>query len=401
VLSKLSGIAFAAESSVLAIEEPVRSMLTCKADHAVGTLVSPSSEKGSFMRSIRIAVTVAAVVIAPALLLSSPALAVEGVHSPQTSRNPAVLAVSSDTDGASAELRTDEEYQAAILRVIDYPNVRTAVHDAAQDVMSGTLEDRRDFVLVLSIIGYPDTGREVRSDAQEALEGTSEDRSYFLQTGRWIAQAGDDRFAVAVVLGDPDTGREVHDAAEEALEAGTPEALRYFLQTGRWIAQEGDDTFAMFRILADPNTSQALHGAVVKALDGTAENRRDLLEILDIIDDPDTRGTAVRREAQEAFAGTVQDWRYFLETGRWIAQEEDDSDAMFRMIGDPNTGKLVYDAVVKALDGTAEDRSDLLEVLDIIDDSHTGTEVRVAAQQALEGTPEDWRYFLQTGRWIV
>ncbi|MYS21827.1 Short repeat-containing protein of unknown function [Streptomyces sp. DvalAA-14] len=66
--------------------------------------------------------------------------------------------------------------------------------------------------------------------------------------------------------------------------------------------------------------------------------------------------------------GTIEDQRYFLETGRWTAQTEDDRVAVFRILADPTISPAL----------------------------------RTAAEQALDdGTPEALRYFVEYGQYEV
>lgn len=138
------------------------------------------------------------------------------------------------------------------------------------------------------------------------------------------------------------------------------------------------------------------------------------IEILRILADEST-GKGVRREAQEALDGTIEDLRYFLETGRWIAQDEDNSVAIATILGNPASGKAVRREAGKALDGTAADRSyflatglrlaqaedDRVAISTILARPGISDALRAAAGQALEGTPEEMRYFLEVGQYEV
>ncbi|MEU2908787.1 ALF repeat-containing protein, partial [Streptomyces massasporeus] len=55
----------------------------------------------------------------------------------------------------------------------------------------------------------------------------------FLETGYRLAQAEDDRVAVARILADPTISAALRAAAGDVID-GTPEELRYFLETGRY-----------------------------------------------------------------------------------------------------------------------------------------------------------------------
>ncbi len=153
------------------------------------------------------------------------------------------------------------------------PTSASVAHDPVPDPE----EELR--VAIATILGDPGTGKAVRAAAIKALDdGTVEAMTYFLETGRWIAQYEDDHVAVATVLADPSSGVAVRRAAIEALEDGSAEALASFLETGRWIAQDEDNRVAIATILGDPGTSAALRQAAVAALEGTPEDRAYFLE---------------------------------------------------------------------------------------------------------------------------
>ncbi|MFE6623657.1 hypothetical protein [Streptomyces sp. NPDC057740] len=248
------------------------------------------------MRPTRAALTLVATALTPALLLATPAVAASSATT--------VATASSDTAGSGVDDMSDDDVRVAIAR----------------------------------IIADPATGKAVYAAAQAALDGTIEDQRYFLETGRWIAQAEDDSVAVARILflatqnGDKAVIRE----ANKALDANTPQALRAFLETGYRLAQAEDDSVAIFRILAN------------------ADEKTDV---------------AVIREAHKALEiGTPEALRAYLETGYATARFEDDRVRVFRILADP-------------------DISDAL---------------RAAAEAALEeGTPEALRQFLEVGQYEV
>ncbi|MFJ8536269.1 ALF repeat-containing protein [Streptomyces sp. NPDC093591] len=194
------------------------------------------------MRLTRAALTVAATALTSAVLLTTPAFAVES-----TASSPTTVATASTTDDPGVDEMSDDDVRVAIAR----------------------------------IIADPDTGRAVYAAAQAALDGTIEDQRYFLETGRWIAQAEDDRVAIARILAsaDPKTDKAVIREANEALDANTPEALRAFLETGYRLAVAEDDRVRIARILADPTISDALRAAAEQAIEGTPEEMRYFLEV--------------------------------------------------------------------------------------------------------------------------
>ncbi|MGQ4516738.1 ALF repeat-containing protein [Streptomyces sp. DW26H14] len=143
----------------------------------------------------------------------------------------------------------------------------------------------------------------------------------------------DVRVAIMRIIADPDTGRGVYAAAQAAMD-GTIEDQRAFLETGLARAQFDDDRVAVATILyhAQQNNDRAVIREANKALD----------------------------------ANTPEAVRAFLDTGYRLAQAEDDSVAIVRILADPT----ISDAV------------------------------RAAAEQALDdGSPEALRYFLEHGQY--
>ena len=195
------------------------------------------------MRRTKVALTVAAIALTPALLTTTPGFAADPVVAPTACQAP------TDTF------------------VVTTPG--------------GEMSDDDVRITILRIIGDPSTGYAVEAAAQEALNGTIEDQRTFLTTDRWPAQAEDDRVAVvrtlyfATVYND----RGVAAAVQQVLNDGTPTVLRAFLETGCRLAQFEDDQIAILRILADPTTTAAVRAAAQQALnERTPEAARYFLE---------------------------------------------------------------------------------------------------------------------------
>lgn len=110
-------------------------------------------------------------------------------------------------------------------------------------------------------------------------------------------------------------------------------------------------------VLATPAVAATSATTVATASDAAGSGVDDMSDddvrvaIMRIIADPDT-GKAVYAAAQKAMDGTIEDQRYFLETGRWIAQAEDDRVAIARILAsaDPKTDKAVIREANEALD---------------------------------------------------
>ncbi|MFE7619345.1 hypothetical protein [Streptomyces sp. NPDC057496] len=193
------------------------------------------------MRPTSVALTAAAAVLAPVLLLSGPAFAA-GPASPSA----AVTAVQAN-DGS----------------------------DIPVDEMSD--DDLR--IAILRILADEDSGKRVVREANEALDnGTTEAMRAFLKTGYPLAQAEDDQVALFRILADPDSGKRVIKEINQLLDNGTPQEIRQWLETGYRLAQAEDDQVALFRILARPDISDAMRAAVIEVIDGTPEEMRHFLE---------------------------------------------------------------------------------------------------------------------------
>lgn len=84
---------------------------------------------------------------------------------------------------------------------ITKPAVVTA--SAADDYPVGEMSDENVRIAILRIIADPDTGKAIQKTAQRAVDGTIGDRQTFLKTNLRLAQAEDDRVAIARILADP------------------------------------------------------------------------------------------------------------------------------------------------------------------------------------------------------
>ncbi|KJK40926.1 hypothetical protein UK15_03795 [Streptomyces variegatus] len=139
--------------------------------------------------------------------------------------------------------------------------------------------------------------------------------------------------------------------------------------------------------------------------------------IMRIIADPNT-GKAVYAAAQKAMDGTIEDQRYFLETGRRTAQAEDDRVAIARILAsaDPKSDRAVIREANEALDANtpetlrafletghrlARAEDDRVRIARILADPTISDALRAAAEDAVDGTPEELRYFLEVGQYEV
>ncbi|MFF4705109.1 ALF repeat-containing protein [Streptomyces sp. NPDC001288] len=240
------------------------------------------------MRPTRAATLLAATVLAPALLFTAPAFA-------------------ADTSASTTP-------------------VATTPATACPDVSSGTgtptgdLTDDQVRAAVQGILTDANAGKGVLREADKALNGTAQDLRTFLDTGCRLAQAEDDSVAVAHVLAvaTQNGDKRVIRTANAALDAGTPEALRAFLQAGYAQAQVEDDSVAVAHIL------------FVATQKG---DRRVIAEADSALD-----------------AGTAEALSSFRWTGYRLAQAEDDSVYIVRMLTNPHISDAMYDAIQAVLD---------------------------------------------------
>ncbi|GAA3352938.1 hypothetical protein GCM10017744_004070 [Streptomyces antimycoticus] len=132
------------------------------------------------------------------------------------------------------------------------------------------------------ILADEDSGRGVVREANEALNGTVEDMRAFLKTGYRLAQAEDDRVAIARILhvATQNQDKRVIEEANKLLDSDSPEEMRAWLESGYRLAQAEDDAVYIVRMLTDPNISDALRAAVNAALDdGSPEALRYFREV--------------------------------------------------------------------------------------------------------------------------
>jgi hypothetical protein len=198
------------------------------------------------VRRTHVALAVAAAVLTPALVITTPSLAAAAAATPTACQPPTdTFVVTTPVDEMS-----DDDVRITILRIIGDPSTGRAVKAAAQEAMDGTTEDQRNFlttdrwpaqaeddaVAVATTIGYAVRYhyRAVYREADEALDGSPAVWRAFLQTGCRLAQFEDDRVAIAGMLADPTISPAVRAAADQILIAGTPETARYFLEHGQF-----------------------------------------------------------------------------------------------------------------------------------------------------------------------
>ncbi|MEU8872140.1 ALF repeat-containing protein [Streptomyces javensis] len=192
------------------------------------------------MRPTRAVLLVVATALTPALLFAAPAFA-NGSAAPVTT----TVATVSDTP---VDEMSEDELRAAIA----------------------------------AILADEDSGRGVVREANEALNGTVDDMRAFLKTGYRLAQAEDDRVAIARILhvATQNNDKRVIEEANKLLDNSSPEEMRAWLESGYRLAQAEDDAVYIARMLAAPDISDALRAAANAALDdGSPEALRYFREV--------------------------------------------------------------------------------------------------------------------------
>ncbi|APU38609.1 hypothetical protein BSL84_01300 [Streptomyces sp. TN58] len=277
----------------------------------------------------RIAAAVTTAALAPAVLIASPAFAA-GSDAPAAGNQPApttpdqpapdqaeedrktILAIIAHpmaseymkkagqkaiADGPQA-MRTFIEVDQHRIRLDDY---RVAIlrltHGAGRSLTEGindildkgtTVEQLRHFYEVtqhelrdvdnrVEILKLLSTGGpSVKEACQKALNGSPADRVAFLKTGRFLAQASDDRVELARIDEGWD-GRILSDAISKLLNGSpTPAELRHFLEVTQHELRDQDNRVAIARIIDGGGPELVKAGRA--ALAGTAAERAEFLK---------------------------------------------------------------------------------------------------------------------------
>ncbi|MGW6781800.1 hypothetical protein [Streptomyces sp. NPDC054987] len=281
------------------------------------------------MKLSRIAAAVTTAALAPAVLIASPAFAA-GSDAPAAGNQPApttpdqpapdqaeedrktILAIIAHpmaseymkkagqkaiADGPQA-MRTFIEVDQHRIRLDDY---RVAIlrltHGAGRSLTEGindildkgtTVEQLRHFYEVtqhelrdvdnrVEILKLLSTGGpSVKEACRKALNGSPADRVAFLKTGRFLAQASDDRVELARIDEGWD-GRILSDAISKLLNGSpTPAELRHFLEVTQHELRDQDNRVAIARIIDGGGPELVKAGRA--ALAGTAAERAEFLK---------------------------------------------------------------------------------------------------------------------------
>ncbi|MFJ9344551.1 ALF repeat-containing protein [Streptomyces sp. NPDC101733] len=142
------------------------------------------------------------------------------------------------------------------------------------EVTQHELRDDDNKVDISRLIGTG--GSEVREAGKKALKGTPEDRTAFLKTGRYLAQASDDRVELARIDEGWD-GPILTEAISKLLNGSpSPAELRRFLEVTQYELRDQDNRVAIARIIDGGGPELVKAGRA--ALAGTAADRSAFLK---------------------------------------------------------------------------------------------------------------------------
>ncbi|MCX5404676.1 ALF repeat-containing protein [Streptomyces sp. NBC_00335] len=142
------------------------------------------------------------------------------------------------------------------------------------EVTQHELRDDDNKVEISRLVGTG--GPVVREEGKKALKGTPADRIAFLKTGRYLAQAEDDRVELARIDEGWD-GPILSEAIGKLLNGSpTPAELRHFLEVTQYELRDQDNRVAIAKIIDGGGPEVAKAGRA--ALAGTAADRTEFLK---------------------------------------------------------------------------------------------------------------------------
>ncbi|MGW2402469.1 polymorphic toxin-type HINT domain-containing protein [Kitasatospora sp. NPDC001664] len=172
-------------------------------------------------------------------------------------------------------------------------------------------------------------GPALRAAAETALVGSDTDVRQFLDAGRTVAEAVDDRQLAMDIA--TRGGRKLREAAQAAL-GGTPQQLRDFLASGWRAPLETDQRIEAARAIGAGGRHVQEAGRA--ALDGSIDDVRTFLtDKYQPLKDLDDRiaaaraigegGPATQAAGRAALDGSIDNVRDFVKVGRFVARAQD------------------------------------------------------------------------------
>ncbi|MFE5719719.1 ALF repeat-containing protein [Streptomyces erythrochromogenes] len=291
------------------------------------------------MKLSRIAAAVTTAALAPAVLIASPAFAA-GSDAPAAGNQPAPTKPDQSVPDQA------EEDRKTILAIIAHPMASEYMKEAGRKAIADGPQAMRKFIEVdqhkIRIDDYRvaimrlshDAGPALKAGIEKMFRGgeTLEQLRHFYEVTQHELRDEDNKVEISRIIGTG--GSAVKEAGKKALQ-GTPADRAAFLKTGRYLAQASDDRVELSRIYEGWN-GPILREAISKLLNGspTPAELRHFLEVTQhelrdqdnsvaIAQIIDGGGPELVKAGRAALKGTPADRVEFLKTGQHEARAKD------------------------------------------------------------------------------
>ncbi|MFI1150674.1 ALF repeat-containing protein [Streptomyces sp. NPDC020817] len=296
------------------------------------------------MKFSRIAAAVTTAALAPAVLMASPAFAA-GSDAPAAGKQPAPTVPDQAVPDHTAPDQAEEDRK-TILAIIADPMASEYMQDAGRKAIADGPQAMRKFIEVdqhkirmddyrIAILRLlPGAGAGLKEGINKVLSNgdTIEKLRHFYDVTQHELRDDDNKVEISRLIGVG--GPAVKEAGKKALK-GTPADRAQFLKTGRFLAQASDDRVELARI-DESWDGPILSEAISKLMNGspTPAELRHFLEVTQYeLRDQDNRVTIAKiidgggpelvKAGRAALAGTAADRAEFLKTGQHEARAKD------------------------------------------------------------------------------
>ncbi|WP_328740898.1 ALF repeat-containing protein [Streptomyces erythrochromogenes] len=291
------------------------------------------------MKLSRIAAAVTTAALAPAVLIASPAFAA-GSDAPAAGNQPAPT-----TPDQSVPDQAEEDRK-TILAIIAHPMASEYMKEAGRKAIADGPQAMRKFIEVdqhkIRIDDYRvaimrlshDAGPALKAGIEKVFQGgeTLEQLRHFYEVTQHELRDEDNKVEISRLIGTG--GSAVKEAGKKALQ-GTPADRTAFLKTGRYLAQASDDRVELSRIdegwdgpILSEAISKLLNGSPTPAelrhfLEVTQHELRDQDNSVAIAQIIHGGGPELVKAGRAALKGTPADRVEFLKTGQHEARAKD------------------------------------------------------------------------------
>ncbi|KOU86631.1 MULTISPECIES: ALF repeat-containing protein [unclassified Streptomyces] len=298
------------------------------------------------MKLSRIAAAVTTAALAPAVLIASPAFAA-GSDAPAAGNQPAPTTPDQAAPDQSVPDQAEEDRK-TILAIIAHPMASEYMKEAGRKAIADGPQAMRKFIEVdqhkirlddyrVAIVRLThEAGPSLTEGINDILDrgATLEQLRHFYEVTQHELRDVDNRVEILKLISTG--GSSVKEAGQKALK-GTPADRVAFLKTGRFLAQASDDRVELSRI-DEGWEGPILSDAISKLLNGspTPAELRHFLEVTQYeLRDQDNRvaiakiidggGPELVKAGRAALAGTAADRAEFLKTGQHEARAKDEA----------------------------------------------------------------------------